>query len=50
MSTQADSTHTEKETEVQNESHTQVSMGDVIQGTAVEELTIFERKAALINA
>lgn len=27
-----------------------VSMGDVITGTAVQELTPFERKAALINA
>lgn len=52
MSSHAGSIHTEKEKE-NGDSHTnqnQVSVGDVLQGTATEELTIFERKAALINA
>lgn len=40
--------HFEKGTGAQESNH--VSIGDVISGTAVQELTPFERKAALINA
>lgn len=40
--------HSEKQNEPQENTH--VSMGDVIAGTAVQQLTPFERKAALINA
>jgi hypothetical protein len=34
----------------EHEKHEHVSIGDMISGTAVQELTPFERKAALINA
>jgi hypothetical protein len=40
--------HSDKENGPQENNH--VSMGDVITGTAVQELTPFERKAALVNA
>ncbi|KAJ5984600.1 hypothetical protein N7481_006699 [Penicillium waksmanii] len=40
--------HSDKENGAPGSNH--VSMGDVIAGTAVQELTPFERKAALINA
>jgi hypothetical protein len=35
--------------EVVTEEHGHLSIGDVLRGTAVQELTPFERKAALIN-
>lgn len=40
--------HSDKENGHQETIH--VSMGDVINGNAVQELTPFERKAALVNA
>lgn len=30
--------------------HAHLSVGDIFRGTAVNEMTIFQRKAALINA
>jgi hypothetical protein len=40
--------HSEKENEPQGITH--ISVGDMIAGTAAQQLTPFERKAALINA
>lgn len=36
--------------ELSREEHGHLTIGDVFRGTAVRELTPFERKAALINA
>lgn len=36
--------------EISTEEHAHLSVGDVLRGTAVHQLTPFERKAALINA
>jgi hypothetical protein len=38
------------QTKFASEEHGHLSIGDVFRGTAVSELTPFERKAALINA
>ncbi|KAJ6145434.1 hypothetical protein N7470_009329 [Penicillium chermesinum] len=50
MSTRPSSISTEKKEGSPGGEQTHVSIGEVMQGSAVEELTIFERKAALINA
>jgi hypothetical protein len=36
--------------ELSTEEHAHLSVGDILRGTVVQELTGFERKAALINA
>lgn len=41
---------TDLKVELAAEQHGHMSVGDMLRGTAVHELTPFERKAALINA
>lgn len=43
-------TSTDIKVELAPEEHGHLSVGDILRGTAVHELTPFERKAALINA
>jgi hypothetical protein len=41
---------TDLKVELAVEEHGHISVGDIVRGTAVQETTPFERKAALINA
>lgn len=41
---------TDIKAELPTEEHAHLSVGDILRGTAVQELTPFEHKAALINA
>lgn len=41
---------TDIKAELSTEEHAHLSVGDMLRGTAIQELTPFEHKAALINA